>query len=798
MTPQYNEDSIQQLSGLEHIRLRPSGYINDTDVAGQHHILKELVDNAVDELSIIGERGELTVFIFINKDKQSYQTVVMDNGRGIPVGRLIDVYVNTMTSGKFDSKSYIASSGSFGIGASVTVALSKWFRAITLNQDVIGDVVLRHDDIPKTINTINNPFGHTGTVVMNEPDDQIFTNIPQFASDYGKLTEYLIQLGLFNTYRIRFISVYHSFPEKIRTADTLTVLGYLNDIREKSKVVFDNTDPSFSRERYINQFFGVTKAWDRQYDIQGDNVNNTLRIKGYLYISISNSSLLNNKLTMVNDILFTDNTSYHITLLYKILKEKLQAYIHDKNIKSFFVDHYKLPLWMALDIKYSGAVFSGLAKTAFRDSSFRQPYRALLNVLLHQDMITDIYSVISDHIVAQYNKFNNSDFRPSSIKGLLARLNRPEKFNNCSTSNREAAELFLVEGDSAKKNQGRDSRYQAMYTLGGKPFNGLTDISKLADAANDIKKNVIFQDIIRILNITPGSNDLSNLNFGKIFIMADADTHGYHITNIIIGNLYALCPALINEGHVYITMPPLYSLNIKGKKPIYIRDVTELNMTLAYYVYYRCLEIRLVSDLYDKVLDREEFVAFCDIIIRIGEELEKLSQEYMIPAVLLEQLALCTTHLDLFNPNLVALQAWLGCEVKYVTSGHMLIVSIGSDDIIVPLNQINELIYTRILPLYREFYYGRTRIFATTKNSTAMVNSPTSIVQLSMIFQKLNDMFTIERYKGLGSMESDDRVYNCIAPSTRRVFQITDIGDIDTIFNMLGTNPTERKKLVLR
>jgi DNA gyrase/topoisomerase IV subunit B len=279
--------------------------------------------------------------------------------------------------------------------------------------------------------------------------------------------------------------------------------------------------------------------------------------------------------------------------------------------------------------------------------------------------------------------------------------------------------------------------------------------------------------------------------------MADADTHGYHITDILLGDLYALCPALINNGHVYVTIPPLYSLNIKGREPIYIRDNYELNATLAFAVYYNSLDIGFHTGTQSRNLTREEFVAFSEIVCRIGDELDRLSVEYMIPAVLLEQLSLMTSHLNLRQPDINVIRSYLGCEVRYVESGHLLIISIGSDDIIVPLNQITELIYARILPLYRTFYYGKVRITATTKRSKALVNSPISIAQLYQMFKELDKMFTIKRYKGLGSMPPEDIAKNCVNPNTRKVHQIINIGDLKTVFHMLGDDPTERKRLVL-
>lgn len=796
MTPVYNENSISSLSDIEHIRHRTSAYIPDTGTAGLITIVREILDNAVDEL-MLANNGHLQMMMFIDRIQNKYQIVVTDDGRGIPVGKLIDSFCIARTSGKFDSKSgYTASAGLFGIGSTVTVSLSSWFRAITLNQDVIGDATMLHNSIPNKVKTVRNRFNRTGTVVMFEPDTSIFTHdgFTEYIENYGNLIDILSQLSLFCKFDVKFYVFDYPLPDSFRTGSSLQVL---EDIEKLSITYpyFDNQ--SFNRDQYIKSYFGVSQNWKWQHHLDGHNVENTLSVEGDIFVLLNNSNTNNNKLTFINTIAFNDNVSHHISLLHKFVKQRMAYHLVDKHVKNFFIDQYKLPFWLVLDVKYHNAQFSGFAKSSFKDVNFEQPYLQLLNKLLPIAVIDDLYSVIADNIISQYNRFSNSDFKPSTMKNLLSRLNRPDKFNNCSTTNRELAELFLVEGDSAKSDQDRDSTFQASYTLGGKPFNGLTTVNKLSDAVENIKKNAVFQDIIRILNITPKSNDISNLNFWKIFIMADADTHGYHITNIVIGNLYALWPDLINKGHVYITVPPLYSLSIKGGKPIYIKNVNELNATLAYHLYFRCLDITIKSDKFKHVLGREEFVTFTELVGKIGDELDRLSVEYMIPAVLLEQLSLMTNHLNLKRPNVELIQQYLGCDVRYISTGNLLIVSIGSDDIIIPLNQITELIYSRILPMYREFYYGKTKIFVTTKQTNAMKESPISIVQLNEIFKRLSSMFTIKRYKGLGSMPPVDRSANCMNPKTRRVHQITSIGDIKTVFDMLGTDSTERKKLIV-
>ena len=791
----YDQHSIKRLSDITHIRLRTSAYIPDTGISGLFTMCREIIDNAADELEFVGT-GNVDVFMFINNEKDSWQLVVSDSGRGIPYQKLLASFTEARTSGKFDTKSYMFSSGTFGVGSTVVVSLSEYFRAITMNPGTIADAVIPYDNIPDDVTKIPNTLNRTGTIVLFEPDRTIFDGVTDFVADHFRLVEFLIHLSLFGKYSIRFFEVKGGLTKKMRKAPASDIIMMLDDLKENTYPVYDSR--KLDRENYVKSYFGVIKNWTQSYPISGSSDLGSLQVKGEIFVLITNStSNHNDKLTFVNNILFTDNTSLHVSMLYRLIKDRMAHCITDKMVKVFFIDHYKLPIWLLLDVKYAGAQFSGFAKVSFKDVSFRQPYHQLLTTILTPEMIDSLYALMAENIQISFDKFSNKDFAISgSMRNLMSKLNRPLKFNNCSTTDRESAELFLVEGDSAKSDQDRDSKFQAIYTLGGKPFNGLTDLAHLPESINNIKNNAIFQDIIRILNITPGSNDLKGLNFWKTFIMADADTHGYHITSIVIGNLWAICPALINEGHIYVTMPPLYSLNIKGNEPIYIRNNAELNATLAYHVYYRCLEISIKSDTYSKVLEREEFVVFCELISKIGDELDRLSTEFMIPALLLEQLSLLTNHLNLSHPNVDELRRWLGCEVKYVRHGNLLIISIGSEDIIVPLNQITELIYARILPMYREFYYGRTRIFATTKNSPALKESPITIIQLNEMFKKLSGMFTIKRFKGLGAMPPKDRSRNCTAPSTRRVYQISNIGDVKAIYDMLGDDSTARKRLM--
>lgn len=794
MTVEYDGNSIISLSDIMHIRTRVSAYLPDSGIAGQMHAIRELIDNSIDEIALQQGTGVMNVVLFRDLEHDIYQVAVIDNGRGIPYEKLIDVFATTKTSGKFNTSNYKYSAGSFGVGASVSCALANWFRAITLNRNIIGDVTIRYDNVPTNIQTLDNTTGATGSVVIYEPDKSVFSEISEAMLGYERLTEYLIQLSLFGEFRLRMFVIDSGIDKKLRTAPTGTVLTFLENIINTHTPEFDGA--TLDKDSYINKFFSIPKAWSGKYEFSGMDTEDTLRVVTKLLVAPNVIPTGNTNLTFVNNILFTDKSSLHISMLKQAIKDKMGPLIADKSVRTFFINDYKLPIWLVMDVKFSSAQFTGFSKVSFRDLAFKYPYSKLLDQVLVPELLAEIYGLIADNVVVMFNRANNTVLKTQDLRHLGSALSRPSKFNNCSTTNRAEAELFLIEGDSAKSDQDRDSSFQASYTLGGKPANTLTEIGKLNESVNMIRKNLIFQDIIKILNITPGATDLSNMNFGKIFIMADADTHGYHISNILIGNLFALCPALIEQGRLYLVKAPLYSIRVKDSEPIYVRNETELQATLSYFVYSKCLEIELVTDHTRHVLSDEEFVAFSEIVIRIADELKRVSQEYMIPALLFEQLSLLTSHLRLAVPDVAKLKECLGYDVRYVPSSHLLVISVGIDDVVVPLTQITDIIYQRILPLYREFFYGKVRILATTKNSNLYNKAQMSIVMLNMVFESMSSIFTFKRFKGLGGMPSADRARTCINPKTRRVYQITSLGDLDRIFDMMGTDPTKRKELL--
>lgn len=788
----YDENSIVTLDTLSHMRLRLNSYIRDTNVGGQFHLIKEAVDNAVDEAALMDGSGKVDILMFRSKRTGTYQIVVVDNGRGMPVGKMLDILLKGNTSGKFNQDNYAIGTGSNGIGIKAAVASASDFRCIAFNGETAGDTLtFNHAKLPAKVTLSKNARNKKGTMVMWSPDPEVLHEILSFTNDYGLLYEHLQTSSLFANYRIRFYLIESLIPKKLMNAETDEFVKFI-DSRLNYQPTFDST--LFDKEAYVKGFFNVSQSFLDTSSFQykgttGKHLSIDLQLMVLLTRNVSN-----NRLTFVNNIIFTDRSCYQYTLLIDYLKTKLSAFISSPAIVNFFIDHYTLPIWVYGDIKYGGAVFVGLDKTAFRDDTFKPKYVKALSKMIPDQYIDALYALIAEHIQAAYDKFSNKHLKVSNNKSLLTQLNFPTKFADCRAKDRSDTELFLMEGDSAKSDKARDPQYQAGYALRGKPINGITTPDNMEGGINKLKANLIFQDVVKILNIQDGTTN--NLYFNTLFIATDADAHGYHIADIILANLYALCPEFLESGRVHLVIPPHYEIKV-GKETIFARNTTELNSILSQDIYYEFLEIRLRSDRFDKVLSHEEFIAFNEMVSTMGDAISAIADEHFIHPVILEQLSLLTNMVDFDNPDVLMLSKAFGNTVKYNAQTHVMTVSIGTSDIVVPLVRIKEIIYSQILPLFRSFYYNRTDIFVTTKKTPSFKGHQVSIVQLYQMQEELRKLLRIRPLKGLGSMSPKEIEATCINRQTRRSKQVTSIGDVDTIFRMMGSDSRWRKELVL-
>lgn len=803
---EYTDKHIQSLDIFDHVRLRSTAYVPDTNVEGQFGVIKEILDNSLDELENIQQPvKKLTVCLFYHNDQ--YIILIKDNGRGIPLNKLEDVFTKPFTSGKFNTKAYKTSSGLLGIGAKASIALSSKSKVISYRKEGIKSIYFwcENNKIKYQSSDIqSNMLNVSGSVTIIQPDISIFQNIPEIIKSKELETtiiEYFSCLSLFNKdFEIEFYIKNINFDIFSKDNDYYwNIEATLN----ASELKFNNK--IFDRIKFLERYFETSFYINQQPSFNLNFNNDKLDYNASLiYIPSTkdyNRLQNNNKITFVNNILIKDNESYHIRYLISTLKEYLAKFIQDTSLKEFFLKQYKFPFIFLIYSKFSGAQFTGTTKHSFRDNKFKSTFLPLLKSFLNQNsqLLEDMYELLSEHIVVQYNKFYNKALSVKNSKKILLELNRPDKFDDCLTKDRLQAELFLVEGDSAKSVAGRDPEYQAIYTLGGKTLNALIELGKENKSLEKLKKNIIFQDIIKLLNIVPGSNDISNINFGKILILTDADTHGYHIASILANNLRLLCPKLIDEGMVYLVEPPLYSIKFKSiNKKLYLRSDEDLVTMLSMYIYWECIRLALKGEHFDspKELSKEEFIYFINMVFKIGYLLEDISKEINIHPIIIECLCEYSYILNKLVLTEEDIEMLKSCKVwdniVYDSKSHLLIISQGLNDYIVPLVKFTDVLYKKILPVFRKIGWPKLKLYVRGIEQNSYI--PATIIQLYEYLKTFEKLYTIERYKGVGSMSIQDRQESCMDRNNRIVRQIKGVGDIDVIYGMLGNNADYRKR----
>lgn len=548
----YNAEDIKALEGLEHVRARPGMYIGSTDIKGLHHILMEIVDNAIDEAA---NKHANTVAVTINKDGSA---TVEDNGRGIPVDihptkkipAVELVFTQLNTGGKFDNTNYTFAGGLHGVGASVTNALSEW-----LNVEVYRDKKIYREEfyspqVGKTVKSgiVKTPLeviGKTdkrGTKVTFMPDKRVFYTI---IFDAEEIENRLRQLAFLNKgVLIKFRDDRQEdgyAVEFLYNGGIVDYVAYINDgiEEQKNKVMYLEGDaPHFHLELAVQH----TKTYtEHLYSF----VNNIRTIEGGTHETGFRTAFTK---------CFNDYAREN-----KYLKEK------DANLTG---DDFREGLTAVLVIKMQGIQFEGQTKTKLGNLEVKQTVESIVTEKLTEFMKISKNKPIVEFIIKQAmdaaktreaaRKAKNEQRHKNAINGATL----VGKFASCSSKNSSECELFIVEGDSAggSAKQGRDRRIQAVLPLRGKPLN----VYK-ASTLEKIYKNEEIKTIIAALGTDIEEDfDINNLRFDKVIILSDADYDGYHIRTLLLAMFYRLMPDLITLGHVYVGMPPLYKVEKKG------------------------------------------------------------------------------------------------------------------------------------------------------------------------------------------------------------------------------------------
>ena len=534
----YDENSIKILEGLEAVRKRPGMYIGSTDRRGLHHLIWEIVDNSIDEvINGFGDR----IIITLHKDKS---VSIEDFGRGLPVGKHSSgkstpevIYTVLHAGGKFEQSGYKVSGGLHGVGASVVNALSKWLE-VTIKRDK-GEYFIRfnnggHVDTPLTkIGTTNK----TGTKVRFLPDDTIFSS---------------------NTFS--FSTVSERMQESAFLLKGLTIDIYDEETGRENHFCYKDGIKEFVL--YLNE------DKEKFHDVVGfsgskDGMNIDI---AFQYTDTYSETIE----SFVNNVKTSDGGSHEVgfkTALTRVYNEyaKNNGYLKakDKNLEGSDTRE-GITAIISLQIPEALLQFEGQTKGKLGTPQARTAVEALVSEKLqffleeNKAVATLIMEkMVKSKLAREAARKARDEARNGKTKSKVEK-NLSGKLAQASNKNPKKNELFLVEGDSAggSAKSGRDRMFQAILPLRGKVLN--TEKVRI----DDIYKNEEINTMIHTIGAGVGSDfDIEDSNYDKVIIMTDADDDGAHIQILLITFFYRYMRPLIETGHLYIAMPPLYKLS---------------------------------------------------------------------------------------------------------------------------------------------------------------------------------------------------------------------------------------------
>ena len=552
---EYGADQIQILEGLEAVRKRPGMYIGTTSEKGLHHLVYEIVDNAVDE-ALAGYCTEITVTV--NKDGS---VTVVDNGRGIPTGiqekagiPAVDVVFTMLhAGGKFGGGGYKVAGGLHGVGASVVNALSEWLEVEIYRDGKIHKQRYEKGKIIHPLEIIGNTRKR-GTMVTFMPDDTIFETLN---FDFDTLRTRLREMAFLTKGLKITLSDKRAGREKERE------FHYEGGIKEFVEYVNRHKDPLYDKIIYCEgEKDGVVVEVAMQH----------------------NSSYSESVFTFVNNI-GTVEGGTHLTGFRSAITKVFNDYARNNkmlkdNEDNLSGDDLREGLAAIVSIKVADPQFESQTKIKLGNSEARTAVDSVVNeqLTIFLELNPKIAKIIVNKAIqAQRARIAARKARDVARKSNLNdSMALPGKLADCSDKNPENCEIYIVEGDSAggSAKTARSRATQAILPLRGKILN----VEKAR--IDRILGNEEIKAMITAFGTGIHENfDISKLRYHKIIIMTDADVDGAHIATLMLTFFYRFMPDLIREGHVYLAQPPLYKLE-KNKKTWYAYSDEELDSIL--------------------------------------------------------------------------------------------------------------------------------------------------------------------------------------------------------------------------
>ncbi len=783
---EYGADSIKVLKGLDAVRKRPGMYIGDTDDgSGLHHMVYEVVDNAIDE-ALAGHATLVTVTL--NPDGSC---TVTDNGRGIPtdihteegISAAEVIMTQLHAGGKFDQNSYKISGGLHGVGVSVVNALSVSLNLIIRRKGKIHQMSFTHGAADGPLKTIGDAGDETGTEVTFLPSTETFT-MTEF--DYGTLEHRLRELAFLNSgVRILLTDKRHSDVKE-------TELAYEGGIQAFVKYLDRN------KKALVEEPIAIS----------GEKDGTTVDVAMWW-----NDSYHENVLCFTNNIPQRDGgthmAGFRAGLTRQIVSYGERSGLTKKEKVSLTGDDCREGLTAVLSVKVPDPKFSSQTKDKLVSSEVRPVVESLVNATLSQwleEHPKEAKILVGKVVEAAAAREAARKARElTRRKGALDIASLPGKLADCSERDPAKSEIFLVEGDSAggSAKQGRSRENQAILPLRGKILN-------VERARFD--KMLSSQEIgtlITALGTGIGKDEFNadKLRYHKIIIMTDADVDGAHIRTLLLTFFFRQMPELLERGHLYIAQPPLYKVS-RGKSSQYLKD----EKALEEYLIGNGLEEASLEMQNGEVRTGADLRSVVGDALKLRQLIDGLHSRYN--RAMVEQAAIVgALNLELMNDKEKALakatevaqrldliseeteQGWEGSinddgglrlerTVRGVKESHLIDASlIGSAD----ARRMDQM-FERL----QEVYAGPAKLRR--KDDFTAVAGP--ITLLDAVFSSGRKGLAMQRYKGLGEMNADQLWETTLDPNDRTLLQVkvNDATDADSLFSRLMGDEVEPRR----